>query len=127
MQTLEIRQDLISRLIKLDKNYMFLRPAETVNLNWTNLKTGIQKNVNRLKSSTKVYEIVSFFLLTVVGIISFMKVLDLGSWPDLNKGALLILLTVTNSMIAFSQRIKIQRLEKQILLLDILERIDAKQ
>ena len=127
MQTLKIRQDLISRLIKLDNKNGFLNPSETVNLDWTSLKTDIQNNAGRLKSITKIYEVIALILLTVVGVVSFMKVLDLGTWPDLNKGSLLILLTVTNTLTAFSQKIKIERLEKQILLLDILEKIDAEQ
>jgi len=124
MQTLDIRQDLITRLIKLNNKITFLLQSDTVNVNWTSLKFDIQENINKLKSTTKILEITSYLLLTITGVISIMKVLGEGSWPDLNKGALLILLTVTNTITAFSQKLRIERLEKQILLLDILEKMD---
>lgn len=124
MQTLDIRQDLINRLIKLNKKVMFLLPSDTASVNWTSLKLDIQENLNKLKSTTKILGITAYILMTITGVISFMKVLGEGSWPDLNKGALLILFTVTNTLTAFTQKLRIERLEKQILILDILEKVD---
>ena len=125
MQILDIRQDLISQLKKLNKKKEFSSIAEFKNLNWRDLKIEIQKNLNKLKSTSRIYDILAYVLLTITGVISFLKVLDLGNMPDLNKGALLILLTVTNAVMAFSQKIRIGRLEKQFLLIDILEKIDS--
>ena len=127
MQVVDIRQDLIGRLVKLNKKNAVLISADSINIRLKNLKLEIQENLDKLKSSTKIFEILAYFLLTITGIFSFIKVLDLSSWPDLNKGALLILLTVTNAFTAFTQKLRIEKLEKQILLLEILEQIDSKE
>ena len=125
MQTLDIRKDLVDQLRKLNKGKELLPIAEIQNSDWASLKIETQQNLDKLKSSSKIYEIIAYVLLTITGVISFMKVLDLGNTPDLNKGALLILLTVTNAIVAFSQKIRIVKLEKQFLLIDILGKMDS--
>jgi len=125
MQTLDLKGDLIKQLIELNKNKEFISNADFQNINWKSLKSEIQQNLDKLKSTSKIYDVAAYILLTITGVISFLKVLDVVNMPDLNKGALLILLTVTNATVAFSQKIKISRLEKQFLLIDILEKIDS--
>ena len=125
MQTLSIRQDLISRLIQLNKKNKFLLPDDTSNVDWASVKTSFQDNLSKLKYGVRIFEILAYILLAITAVMSFIKVMGETTWPDLNKGALLILLTVTNAFTAFTQKIRIERLEKQILLLDILEKMDV--
>jgi len=56
---------------------------------------------------------------------ALLRVFDFGYQPDLNKGALLIFLAATNAVVALRQKIKIARLEKQFLLINILAKVDA--
>ncbi len=125
MRTSDIRKDLIGQLKELNMEKAFLPDTALHNINWASLKIESQQNLDKLKSSSKIYQILAYILLTITGVISFLKVLDLGNTPDLNKAALLILLTVTNALVAYRQRIKIERLEKQFLLIGMLEKVDS--
>lgn len=127
MLTSELRQEIIDKLIQLDPKKEFSISNEMIDGNWKNLKAAIHHNLDKLKSSTKMYLILAYILLAITGIFSAIKVFDSSSWPDLNKGALIILFTVTNSIVAFRQKLSIERMEKQILLLDILVRIEEKK
>lgn len=124
MQTANIKEYLIFELRKLNRDKENLLMVEIKNENWTSLKLEVQQNLNRLKRSSKVYVVVAYVLLAITGVVSFMKVLDIPNTPDLNKGALLVMLTVTNAIVAFSQKIRIGQLEKQLLLIHILDLAD---
>ena len=125
MQTIDIRQDLVQRLISLNKKHKYLLSVDTTRVDWSNLKVDIQNNLNSLKKSAKVYEILAYILLGITAVIAFIKVFgDNNTGPDLNKGALFIFLTVTNTFSAFSYKLRVERLEKQILLLDLLEKMN---
>ncbi|MEO7046669.1 MAG: hypothetical protein ABI091_15295 [Ferruginibacter sp.] len=126
MQLLNIRHDLITQLKELDTKKRFASVADFQGANWKDLKTEAQKNLNNLRTTSKIYDVLAYILLTVLGVISFLKVTGLSNSPDLNKGALLIFLTVTNTTVAFAQKRRLDRLEKQILVIDILEKIDSK-
>ena len=54
-----------------------------------------------------------------------MKELELGNTPDLNKAAILILLTFSFVVLAFGQKIRTERLGKQLLVIEILENVDV--
>ena len=124
MQTLDIRQDLIKRLIGLNKRHKHLLSADTTHVDWSNVKVDIQQSLHKLKKSAKVYEIIAYIMMAFIAVIASIKLFGISTGPDLNKGAFFIFLTVTNTFSAFSQRLRVERLEKQILLLDILENID---
>lgn len=126
METLIIRQELIDRLVQLNKKNKFLLSADTSNVDWSNLKLDIQENLDKLKKGAKIYEILAYILMTITGVVALIKLFS-DNGPDLNKGALLIFLTVSNMFSAFSQRIRVERLEKQILLLDILEKMNVEK
>ena len=123
MQPIDIRQDLVQRLISLNKKHKYLLSVETTQVDW-NLKVDIQNNLNSLKKSAKVFKILAYILLGITAVIAFIKVFGHNTGPDLNKGALFIFLTVTNTFSAFSYKLRVERLEKQILLLDLLEKMN---
>lgn len=125
METLNIRQELINRLVQLNKKNRFLLSADASHLDRSNLKNDIQQNLDKLKKGAKAYEILAYILMPITAIVSLIKLFSDNGGPDLNKGALLIFLTVSSMFSAFSQRIRVERLEKQILLLDILEKINV--
>lgn len=56
-----------------------------------------------------------------------MKELELGNTPDLNKAALFILLIFSFVFLAFGQKIRTERLGKQLLVIEILEKIDVEE
>lgn len=125
MQTINIRRDLVQRLISLNKKHKYLLSVDTNQVDWSNLKVDIQNNLKSLKKSAKVYEILAYILLGITAVIAFIKLFgDNNTGPDLNKGALFIFLTVTNTFSAFSYKLRLERLEKQILLLDLLEKMN---
>lgn len=125
MDTSGIKQDLIQELKALDKQKPFLANSDFEQVNWANLKTESQQNLGKLKSASKVNEIMLYALLTITGVMALLRVFDFGYQPDLNKGALLIFLAATNAVVALRQKIKIARLEKQFLLINILAKVDA--
>lgn len=127
METLIIRQELINRLVQLNRKNKFLLSTDTSSVDWSNLKLDIQQNLRKLKKAAKVYEILAYVLMTITGVVALIKLFSVNGGPDLNKGALLIFLTVSNMFSAFSQRIRVERLEKQILLLDILEKMNVEK
>ena len=127
MQATDIRQHLIDRLIGLNKKNKYLLSAETTNVDWGNLKVDIQQNLDKLKKSAKVYEILAYIMMAVTGVLALIKLFSDNGGPDLNKGSLFIFLTVSIMFSAFSQRLQVERLEKQILLLDILENTDEQK
>lgn len=125
METLNIRQDLINRLVKLNKKNKFLISANTTNVNLTNLKVGIQQNLNKIKKGAKAFEILAYICMTIIAVVAFIKVFSDNGGPDLNKGALFIFLTASFTFSAFSQKLRVERLEQQIFLLNILEKMDS--
>lgn len=125
MDTSGIKQDLIQELKALDKQKPFLATSDFEQVNWANLKTESQQNLGKLKSASKVNEIMLYALLTITGVMALLRVFDFGYQPDLNKGALLIFLAATNAVVALRQKIKIAKLEKQFLLINILAKVDA--
>ncbi len=127
MHTPGIKQDLIQELKVLHKQKPFLATDDFEQINWASLKTESEQNLCKLKSASKVNEILLFALLTITGVMALLRVFDFGYQPDLNKGALLIFLAATNAVVALRQRIKIARLEKQFLLINFLSKVDANQ
>lgn len=86
METLIIRQKLIDRLVQNNKKNKFLLSADTSNVDWSNLKLEIQQNLDKLKKGAKTYEILSYILMAITGVIALIKLFT-DSGPDLNKGA----------------------------------------
>lgn len=125
METSTMRQDLIDRLVTLNKKNKFLISANTTNMNWTNLKVGIQQSLNKIKKDAKASEILAYICMTITAVEAFIKTFNENIGPDMNKGALFILITVSFMFSAFSQKIRVERLEQQTFLLHILEKMDA--
>ncbi len=125
MPTLSIRTELLTQLHELNKRNKFLPTTDFRNLDVHGFKMEIQKKLAHLKSISRIYNVIAFILLAVTGVTSFMKVLELNTTMDLNKGALLIFLTVTSAIVAFGQQLRIAQLEKQFILIEILEKADS--
>ena len=126
MQELNFKQVVIHKLISLNKKGEITFSTESVNENLEIIKIEVQGNLDKLKKTSKLYEITAYILLAVLLIVSFIKVLDISKWPDLNKAGFLILFTATTSLNAFHQKNKVERLKMQLMLLDILEKFSVK-
>ncbi len=126
MQELDLKQVIIHKLISLNKKGEITFSAESANENLEIIKIELQGNLDKLEKTSKIYEIAAYILLAILLIVSFIKVLDISKWPDLNKAGLLILFTATTSLHAFHQKNKVERLKMQIMLLDILEMFSSK-
>jgi hypothetical protein len=124
MEMPAIRQHLVNKLIELGGISL---PADAANINLAKLKSGVQEDLNRQRSTTKMFEILAYILLSLTGIFALIRLLDLASWPDMNKGALFIFLTATYSLAVFPRKAKVKKLEEQMLLLDLLENIDTNE
>lgn len=124
MKTIHIKKELVDRIVSLNKKQKFQLSADIDKVDWNTLKVEIQKDVDKIKKSAKVYEILAYSMMAIVAIGIIIKLFGINDGPDLNKGALFIFLTVTSMFSAFSQRLRIERLEKQVLLLDMLEMVD---
>ena len=124
MNTSILRQDLTSQLNKLRKNKGTLPYNDFRYADWKDLKVKVRGSLSNLKLGVKLYEFLAYILLAITGIISLIKVFEFSFAPDLNKAALLIFLTLTFTISAFAQKIRIERLEKQLLIIETLEKID---
>jgi len=71
-------------------------------VDWANLKVNIQQNLDKLKKTAKVHEILAYILMAITGVLVSIKLISDKGGLDLNKGSLLILLTVSNMFSAFS-------------------------
>jgi hypothetical protein len=67
----------------------------------------------------------AYTCFVITAAVSLIKLFGENIGPDLNKGALFIFLTVSNMFTAFAQKIRMEKLEKQIMLLDILQKLDT--
>lgn len=126
MQTVTIKQDLIDKLVKLSKRTKISFATDT-NANWTNLKIDIQQQLSKLKRNVKAYDTIVYIMMAVTLIITFIKVVGDNIGPNLNQGWLFFFLTVSNMFTAFSLKLRIEKLEKQVLLLEILEKLDDRK
>lgn len=124
MEMPAIRQHLVNKLIELGAISL---PADAANLNWAKLKSSAQEDHKRQRATAKMFEILAYVLLSITGIFSLIRLLDLAVWPDMNKGALFIFLTATYSLAVFPRKAKVKKLEEQMLLLDLLVNIDTKE
>lgn len=125
MHTSAIKQDLIQQLNTLNEQKQFLADSDMEKLDWAKSTIESQKNLDRLKSAARINEILLYALLAITGVMALLRVFDFGYQPDLNKGALFIFLAVSNAGVALRQKIKIARLEKQFLLINLLGKLDT--
>jgi hypothetical protein len=129
METTNIRQKLIEELIALDKKNQFEIAGNSSNVDWTNLKADIQKRLKKSRKNAKSYKILAYILMAVVALMALYKMLISGSngEPNLNKYPVTIFFTIISMYAAFSHRAKVESLEKQNMLLSILETMDVQQ
>jgi hypothetical protein len=125
MQQLVLKQELIEKLIRIEGKSSSLLKAATTNADWINIKNDKEQSLTKLKKSAKVFEILAYTCFVITAAVSLIKLFGENIGPDLNKGALFIFLTVSNMFTAFAQKIRMEKLEKQIMLLDILQKLDT--
>ncbi len=125
METPGVRQHLITQLTEVSKKGKLRLPGDLSTVQWETLQKDVQEELDELKWKARWGQYLAYLLLAFTGVFSMIRVLDLASWPDLNKGALTILLTVTFSLQFIFLKNRMNRLEKQALLLDTLRKIDS--
>lgn len=127
MSTENIRQDIIDRLAMINKKNKFAIAGEMNEAGWSNLKLNLQQKLDKKKNFLKPAEIIAYICMFITGVLAFIKLAYATVNFDLNKGALLIFITIANTFSYFSRRIQVEKLENQILLLDLLQKINSKQ
>jgi hypothetical protein len=125
METPSVRQHLIAQLTVVSKKGKLRLPGDLSTVSWETLQKVVQEELDELKWKARIGQYLVYVMLPLTGVFSMIRVLDLASWPDLNKGALTILLTVTFSLQFIFLKSRMMRLEKQVLLLDTLGKIDS--
>lgn len=120
MQSASAKQDIIERLIKLDSNNNFLLDANVSEEDFLGVKIRVQQDLDTAGKSFKIFGILALVCFTITTVISFLKLFNEASGPDLNKKALFILLTVSNMFSAYALRVRVEKLKQQIILLDFL-------
>jgi hypothetical protein len=122
MQLEELRLNLISEFKNLNGSKQSERMDEVAHNVWIDMKLTEQQKLNKLKASAKAFQIIAYVLVAITGLIALLKVFGNYSWIDLNKASLLILLTITNTVTALSTSMRLTKLEKEVMILDILSK-----
>ncbi|HVX25875.1 MAG TPA: hypothetical protein VHB70_06015 [Parafilimonas sp.] len=122
MQLEELKQSLISEFKNLNDNKILKRNDDLTDNLWLDIKIKEQHTLNKIKASSKAFKIIAYVLSAITGFVALLKFFGNYSWIDLNKASLLILLTVTNAVTAFSTSMQLTKLEKKVLILDILSK-----
>jgi hypothetical protein len=122
MQLEELRLNLISEFKNLNGSKQSERMDEVAHNVWIDMKLAEQQKLNKLKASAKAFKIIAYVLVAITGLIALLKVFGNYSWIDLNKASLLILLTITNTVTALSTSMRLTKLEKEVMILDILSK-----
>lgn len=120
MQSASAKQDIIERLIKLDSNNNFLLDANVSEEDFLGVKIRVQQDLDTAGKSFKIFSILALICFAITAVISFLKLFNEETGPDLNKKALFILLTVSNMFSAYALRVRVEKLKQQIILLDFL-------
>lgn len=117
-----MRQNLVQRLIRLDEK--LVAASQPGRVDWTAVKNDLMVKIKKLRTSAAAMQVTAAVSFAFVFMLSAAKVIGDTAWPDLNKGALLIFLTLCYICSAFIQKMRLERLEQQLLLIDLLQAID---
>ncbi len=126
MNAIALHEYLVNRLKTIDKNLIF-SAATAGDKDWLTAKAAVEKELAKLRATVKFSGVLAIVLGVIVIAVCVVKIFDISLKPDLNKGALLILLTLANVVTVFRQKMRIAQLEQQLLLLDMLVKISASE
>jgi hypothetical protein len=125
MQLLSLKQELIEKLVSIEGKKSRMLKASITNAEWVKIKTEKEHNLAKMKKYARFSVILASTCFAITAAITLVKIFSETIGPDLNKGALFLFLTVSNMFTAFAQKIRIEKLEKQILILDILQKLET--
>jgi len=124
MQTTLLRQDILQMLQQQDRQEKAFRPGAAVN--WLEKKDSLSRKARKYKDSSTAFTFIACFSLAVAGAVCLAGLLGWVLTPDLKTGASFAFLTLCNISSAFLHRIRLQKLQHQIALIDLLIALEEK-
>lgn len=132
MPSSNFKQELFDQLLKLDnKNACLCSPKINCPTNVSNahlptLKTNIIKTIATLKKSLNILKPCTYVLMTIIMIFALTRIF-FNNGIDLNKVAMCTLSAFNISTFYFIQKLKLKDLEKQVLIIEVLEQLGLKE
>ncbi len=122
MTTIALRQHLLEKLITLDKSYAILRTAPAGEVK--RIRKELDLKQKKAKTNLLIFEVLAAVFVTILLVFILLRIFGIYERLDFNKGVLFILFTISNLVSAFLQYRRFAQLEKQALLLALLEEVD---
>ncbi len=120
--TTALRQQLIDRLIALDQSYTVLTTAPAGEVK--KKREVLEAKQKKAKTNLVVFEVLAAVFVTLLLVFIMLHIFGIYERLDFNKGVLFILFTISNLVSAFLRYRHFVQLEKQTMLLALLEEVE---
>ncbi len=117
-----LQQDLIERLIQLDKQFQVLSQTAHLEKDITSFQSQNQQVLSKRQRAASIFSFIAFAVF--LGVIGLLLSTIIGgvAYFDPSKNAFMILVTMVNVIQPFMMNLSIAKLEQQQMLLDVLEK-----
>ncbi len=125
MPLTSLQQDLIEKLIQLDKKYQVLEQTVGIEEKFATLQTETQQSLSKLRKIEPAFSFIALALIGILLLLMLGKIIGNVDSFDLNKNVLMIFVTILNGLQVFTMKRRLAKLEKEMMLLELLAK--AKQ